>query len=302
MPPGDNFPQPADEPSENPLEQTLGSLSFCSSCGSAWEAGQTHCSSCGYEYAGPLAAAYGSPSESAAAGGRVNHKMGDVPWGIRHIIGGIILVMASLLSAAAAALVVGNLYPEQEDAVATWISVHLMGLSIVGTVWYLGLRHSRFPLAVLRLSRVRRPRKRTVLLMFGVLATSLIATSIYSSIVAWLELDELATPVVESDVFFDGFAVLLTFQALAFITPMSEELFFRGFIFRGLIPRLGPLGAMLVSAAVFSGFHLSVGVLIPIFITGFLFAWLYWRTGSLWASIGAHAGQNTLALLAQGLS
>lgn len=302
MPPGDNFPQPADEPSENPFDQTLGSLSFCSSCGSAWESGQTDCSRCGYEYAGPLAAAYGSPSEVAAAGGRVNHRMGGVPWGIWHIIGGIILVMASLLSAAAAAMVVGNLYPEQEDAVATWISVHLMGLSIVGTVWYLGLRHSRFPLAVLRLSRVSRPRKRTVLLMFGVLATSLIATSIYSGIVAWLELDELTTPVVESDVFFDGFAVLLTFQALAFITPMSEELFFRGFIFRGLIPRLGPLGAMLVSAAVFSGFHLSVGVLIPIFITGFLFAWLYWRTGSLWASIGAHAGQNTLALIAQGLS
>jgi len=299
---GDNFPQPADEPSENPSEQTMGSLSYCSSCSSAWEAGQTHCSRCGYEGIGPLAAEYGSPVEFVAAGGRVNHKMGGVPWGIRHIIGGIIFVMASLLTAAAAALFFGNLYPEQEDAVATWFSVHLMGLSIFATVWYLGLRHSRFPLAVLRLSRVRRPRKRTVLLMFGVLATSLIATSIYSGIVEWLELDELTTPVVESDVFFDGFAVILTFQALAFITPISEELFFRGFIFRGLIPRLGPWGAMLVSAAVFSFFHLSVGVLIPILITGFLLAWLYWRTGSLWASIGAHAGQNTLALLAQGLN
>lgn len=302
MQPGDNFPQPADEPSENPPEQTVGSLSFCSSCGGAWEAGQSHCSHCGFEYAGPLPAAYGSPPELVTAGGRMNHKMAGVPWGIRHVIAGIFLVMASLLTAAAAALFFGNLYPEQEDAVATWFSVHLMGLSIVATIWYLGLRHSRFPLAVLRLSRVSRPRKRTVLLMFGVLATSLIATSIYSGIVEWLELDELTTPVVESDVFFDGFAVILTFQALAFITPISEELFFRGFIFRGLIPRLGPLGAMLVSAAVFSGFHLSVGVLIPIFITGFLFAWLYWRTGSLWASIGAHAGQNTLALLAESLS
>jgi len=138
--------------------------------------------------------------------------------------------------------------------------------------------------------------------MFGVLATSLIATSIYSGIVEWLGADKLSAPVVESDIFFDGVAVILTFQALAFITPMSEELFFRGFIFRGLVPKVGPFGAMLISAAIFSGFHLSVGVLIPIFITGFLLAWRYWKTGSLWASIGAHAGQNALALLAVGLT
>ena len=138
--------------------------------------------------------------------------------------------------------------------------------------------------------------------MFGVLATSLIATSVYAGIVDWLGLDRLSAPAVESDIFFDGPFVLLTFQALAFITPMSEELFFRGFVFRGLLPRMGPWAAIVVSAVVFSAFHMSIGVLIPIFITGFLFAWLYWRTGSLWAAIGAHAGQNALALGVQALS
>jgi membrane protease YdiL (CAAX protease family) len=43
-------------------------------------------------------------------------------------------------------------------------------------------------------------------------------------------------------------------------------------------------------------------VMVPIFITGFLLAWLYWRTGSLWAAIGAHAGQNALALGVQALA
>ena len=228
--------------------------------------------------------------------------MGGVTWGGWQIAAGIILVMISLFAAAAAALAISSIYPEQEDAVATWISVHLMALGIVGTVWYLGLRHSRYPLAVLRLSRVRWPRKRTVLLMFGVLAASLIATSVYAGIVDWLGWDRLSTPEVESDIFFDGPAVLLTFQALAFITPMSEEIFFRGFIFRGLLPRMGPWWAIAGSALVFSAFHLSIGVVVPIFITGFLLAWLYWRTGSLWAAIGAHAGQNALALGVQALS
>ena len=228
--------------------------------------------------------------------------MGAVTWGGWQIAAGISVVMISLFAAAAAAFAIGSLYLEQQDAVATWISVHLMGLAIVATVWYLGLRHSRDPLAVLRLSGVQWPRKRTILLMIGVLAASLIATSIYSGIVEWLDLDQFATPDVESDIFFDGPAVLLTFQALAFITPISEELFFRGFIFRGLLPKMGPLGAIAASALVFSAFHLSLGVLVPIFITGFLLAWLYWRTGSLWAAIGAHAGQNALALGMQALA
>ncbi|MBC50892.1 MAG: hypothetical protein CL747_01975 [Chloroflexi bacterium] len=228
--------------------------------------------------------------------------MGAVTWGGRQIAAGIYALMIYRFAAAKAAFAIGSLYPEQQDAVATWIIVHLMGLAIVATVWYLGLRHSRDPLVVLRLSGVQWPRKRTILLMFGVLAASLIATHIYSVIVEWLDLDQFATPDVDSDIFFDGPAVLLTFQALAFITPISEELFFRGFIFRGLLPKMGPWGAIAASALVFSGFHLSLGVLVPIFITGFLLAWLYWRTGSLWAAIGAHAGQNALALGVQALA
>ena len=270
--------------------------SFCSQCGSHWGTGQNFCPECGYFSAGTGAPELGAPAD------RAGQRMGAVAWGGWQIAAGIIVVMISLFAAAAAAFAIGSLYPEQQDAVATWISVHLMGLAIVATVWYLGLRHSRDPLAVLRLSGVQWPRKRTILLMFGVLAASLIATHIYSVIVEWLDLDQFATPDVDSDIFFDGPAVLLTFQALAFITPISEELFFRGFIFRGLLPKMGPWGAIAASALVFSGFHLSLGVLVPIFITGFLLAWLYWRTGSLWAAIGAHAGQNALALGVQALA
>lgn len=264
--------------------------SFCSQCGWHWGTGQNFCPECGYFSAGTGAPELGAPADCAG------QRMGAVTWGGWQIAAGIYAFMIYRFAAAKAAFAIGSLYPEQQDAVATWIIVHLMGLAIVATVWYLGLRHSRDPLAVLRLSGVQWPRKRTILLMFGVLAASLIATSIYSSIVEWLDLDQFATPDVDSDIFFDGPAVLLTFQALAFITPISEELFFRGFIFRGLLPKMGPWGAIAASALVFSAFHLSLGGLVPIFITGFLLAWLYWRTGSLWAAIGAHAGQNALAL------
>ena len=81
-------------------------------------------------------------------------------------------------------------------------------------------------------------------------------------------------------------------------TPVTEEIFFRGFVFAGLTPRLGVPRAIIVSGLVFSAFHLSIGVLLPIFVTGILLAWLYHRTGSLWPGIAAHAGQNALAVSA----
>ncbi len=303
MQPDNNLPRRSGETGDTPPEQAVGEIShpgegpsFCSQCGRHLGIGQNFCPTCGYFSVRSAARTVDSPADQAG------HRMGAVTWGGWQIAAGIIVVMISLFAAAAAAFAIGSLYPAQEDAVATWISVHLMGLAIVATVWYLGLRHSRDPLAVLRLSGIHCPRKRTILLMFGVLAASLIATSIYSIIVESLGLDRFTTPDVESDIFFDGPAVLLTFQALAFITPMSEEIFFRGFIFRGLLPKMGPWGAITFSALVFSAFHLSLGVVVPIFITGFLLAWLYWRTGSLWAAIGAHAGQNALALGVQALA
>lgn len=244
-------------------------MTYCPNCGRRWEQGKYSCPGCGY-YAGQfyvapqIGASDVDPTFAGGAAGRETRKNEGVTWGVWQIVTGIILVIFSLFTAAAAAAVLSSLYAEQEDALATWISVHLMALGIVATVWFLGLRHSRYPLAALRLSGIRLPRKRTVLLVVLVLAASLFATSLYSIIVDLFDAEALSPREVDSDLFFDGFAVLLTFQALAFITPLSEEIFFRGFIFGGLLPRLGPWPAIVISALVFSAFHFSLGVLIPI--------------------------------------
>jgi membrane protease YdiL (CAAX protease family) len=106
----------------------------------------------------------------------------------------------------------------------------------------------------------------------------------------------LAPPDIPEDIIFPGVAAVFTYEALALWTPFTEEVFFRGFVLAGLVPRLGAGRAMVASALIFSAFHVSIGLIVPIFITGLLLAWLYHRTGSLWASVAAHAGQNTLAI------
>ena len=34
----------------------------------------------------------------------------------------------------------------------------------------------------------------------------------------------------------------------------------------------------------------------PAFVSGFVFAWVYWRTGSLWPVVLAHVARNAVAL------
>ena len=78
--------------------------------------------------------------------------------------------------------------------------------------------------------------------------------------------------------------------------PLCEEFFFRGLFLKGLNASGGPpLRALIVSAVVFSAFHLDpVGFLARVEL-GVLFGWLLLRTGSLWPGILAHSANNLVS-------
>ena len=83
--------------------------------------------------------------------------------------------------------------------------------------------------------------------------------------------------------------------------PFAEEVFFRGFVFPGLIRLLGVGGAILASGLLFAMFHVtspdSAGLIIPFTPIGMLFAWLYYRTGTIWTSIAAHFVFNLVSFI-----
>ncbi len=92
-------------------------------------------------------------------------------------------------------------------------------------------------------------------------------------------------------------AALLALLAVV-LAPFFEELFFRGFLFRGLARAWGwPLGAV-VSGAVFGAVHQQLTVFIPLFALGVALAWVYQRTGSIWTAITLHAVFNGLSVIA----
>lgn len=81
--------------------------------------------------------------------------------------------------------------------------------------------------------------------------------------------------------------------------PVCEEYFFRGVFQNLLAPRArAPVGALLVitlTAVVFSAFHLDpVGFLARVEL-GALFGYLFYRTGSLWPGVMAHAANNLVS-------
>jgi membrane protease YdiL (CAAX protease family) len=81
------------------------------------------------------------------------------------------------------------------------------------------------------------------------------------------------------------------------IAPFAEETFFRGFMYAGMRDRWGLTAGVVVSALVFSLFHMSLSTLIPIAAMGAVFALLYERTDALWPCIALHAVVNLLGVL-----
>jgi membrane protease YdiL (CAAX protease family)/uncharacterized RDD family membrane protein YckC len=85
------------------------------------------------------------------------------------------------------------------------------------------------------------------------------------------------------------------------VAPVSEEIFFRGFVFGGMRHRLSLWPAAIVAGAIFGVFHFtgadSWGVIPQLAMLGFLLCWLYEKTGSIWPTIMVHMLNNLLAFI-----
>ena len=114
-----------------------------------------------------------------------------------------------------------------------------------------------------------------------------------------LDLSSHWTEWFEPDLAWGGRAVVvITLVDVVVVTPLFEELLFRGLLFATLRRGLGAPGAVVLSAAIFALAH-GYGVLgfASVFWSACLWAWAYEKTGSLWPCIAAHAVDNLAASL-----
>jgi uncharacterized protein len=85
---------------------------------------------------------------------------------------------------------------------------------------------------------------------------------------------------------------------LVVAAPLAEEFIFRGFIFPGLLSsRLGPTGAIALTALAWGGLHVQYDLygMATVGASGILLGWVRWRTGSLWLCVMLHALMTVVA-------
>lgn len=83
--------------------------------------------------------------------------------------------------------------------------------------------------------------------------------------------------------------------AAAIAAPFCEEIFFRSFIFVGMLKRMPLWPSVILSALIFGVAHADIGSFTPLVIIGLALAWARWRSNSIWPGIVIHAINNTAA-------
>jgi membrane protease YdiL (CAAX protease family) len=96
------------------------------------------------------------------------------------------------------------------------------------------------------------------------------------------------------------FALVLFWVSIIVITPVWEEIVYRGFILRGWSASpLGVTGAIVLSSAFFAVGHLQFDphAMILFFVCGCLLALMRWLSGSIVPSILIHAGWSLIVII-----
>ena len=92
-------------------------------------------------------------------------------------------------------------------------------------------------------------------------------------------------------------ALILTFISICILTPISEELLFRGYILDALNRLHGKWPAIIISSIIFGMVHFDPFTMGMATIGGVIYGWIRMRTGSLVPGIVAHGMWNTMALM-----
>lgn len=203
----------------------------------------------------------------------------DVGWGL---VSAVLLVVLLL--------VLGQLIQSLDLAIDSSLVVVFGTAILLIPVWYFTAYKYGTSLADLGL---RGFRPAAVGLGCGLMVLAFAFNMLYGTLLGFFDLQ--IQP--DIDLLFEGSSLpWLMFFGGAVVAPVVEEIFFRGFVFAGLRQRWGWPKAMVGSAGLFAIAHVIPTAILPIFILGIIFAYLYQRFDSIWPAILMHMLTNTMAL------
>ncbi len=212
----------------------------------------------------------------------------SVPWTAKDVGWGLVVFVLWLFFLLLAALIGETLTLPVDLGLAA-----IFGEAILLVpVWYLTMRKYGVGWDALGLKNFH---PAAVGIGCGLMLLSIFFNLIYASLLALFDLQ--IQPDIELIFENTRYPLALLFGG-AVIAPVVEEIFFRGFVFTGLLQKWDWKRAALISAALFAVAHLVPTSFLPIFVLGWIFAFLYQTSGSIWPAILMHMLTNTVALSA----
>lgn len=91
--------------------------------------------------------------------------------------------------------------------------------------------------------------------------------------------------------------IIIPFLVASVFAPLSEELYFRGYLYPALGKKMGKIPALLVTSSFFGIMHFDLVRFIPLALGGLWLNLLYENTRSLYTPILAHSVWNSLMVI-----
>lgn len=215
--------------------------------------------------------------------------------GPRELTWIVLLFIFGGLLGNAATFICGRMFPvEVMTSFATIVSYTLMFVPVMVYASVVSRRNMGFTDGVAVDSRNFGHFKPWMVAVLVSLIT--IAAAYASEIFAWM-LPPMPDYLKEAMDQLVGGPVLVTLLSVSVLAPIFEEWLCRGMILRGLLQRMSPSWAILLSAFFFALIHLNLWQAVPAFILGCLFGYVYYKTGSIKLTMLMHCVNNTLSVL-----
>ncbi|HSI80296.1 MAG TPA: CPBP family intramembrane glutamic endopeptidase [Solirubrobacterales bacterium] len=234
-----------------------------------------------------------SPNDPAAAPASDGRLLPAPAWGPMRVLAGLLVMLLGVLIAGSLASLVD---PDVETLGATLALQAIVAAVFLGIAFY-AANPAPGPAAPSALG-LRAPLRPAIK----------VAVAAYLVYIACALVINAALEPEQEDIARDlglGEGVLGSIAAgflIIVAASVTEEVFFRGFVFAGLRSRMPFVVAASISAVIWALLHFnpdnpagSWGVVVQLTVLGIALAWVYERTGSIWPSIGIHAVNNALA-------
>lgn len=225
---------------------------------------------------------------------QMNWKTRD-RWGWREFI--LLMLLEFIIVIGVVKLIVQPLYAEwlKDDLYAGTLTGLTIAVILMAGVYFTALRPKRLSWREVGVKGFALKDWKLIGLYSAVLLAGAVIIVVLTSFIGntW---ENSKTEAMQQNVTF--FTVLIAFISAAVISPIYEEIFYRGFLYRWLRTRMGLTGALLLSSLIFTIIHIPTYNVMPVnFFSGILFALAYERTGSIWPPVLIHGLTNGFMVL-----